>query len=536
MTFLQDQRGSIAIMSAFFALIACVLAALAVDIGSVALDARRLQGAADLAAMAAAADLDNAQTAADLTAAANNSGSSVAVNVVVGTYVADPAIAPTARFTPDGSAGNAVRVTLQTTSPIYFGSIILGKDSISLQRSATAALDRQPRAMFSIGSRLARLDRGVANQLLSGLTGSTVSLSVMDYQALASTQVNLLAFSDALATDLGVTAGDYDALLSRTVDAGRALKVIETLAGDQPDSALSKLADAATGIDLNLGQLIGVEAGAPEGLGGALDASVSALDLTNAILEIAGGDRQLALSLDAPVGVAELKTWLAIGERPNRSPWLAVTRDGAPIIRTAQARLYVRVRTSQKLAGLAQVNLPILIELASSEARLDSIDCDPKRSVTLGVRPGLAKASIGVIDESALDDFKTALRPATATVVSVAGLVKVNAKAQIEAEDQTFTPVHFGDADIRAQTRKSVHTTGMVNGIVASLLRDMEADVNGLDLGGLIKALGVLLTPLGPPLDATINPVLEVLGLKFGEADVQVHDVKCEHGLPSLVG
>jgi uncharacterized membrane protein len=47
------------------------------------------------------------------------------------------------------------------------------------------------------------------------------------------------------------------------------------------------------------------------------------------------------------------------------------------------------------LSGLAQVNLPILIELASSEARLDSIACKPSRTVTLGVRPGLAQAHIG---------------------------------------------------------------------------------------------------------------------------------------------
>jgi uncharacterized membrane protein len=37
----------------------CVLAALAVDVGSISLKARQIQGTADLAAMAAARDLDN---------------------------------------------------------------------------------------------------------------------------------------------------------------------------------------------------------------------------------------------------------------------------------------------------------------------------------------------------------------------------------------------------------------------------------------------------------------------------------------------
>lgn len=535
-SFLGDRRGSVAIMSAFLAFVGCVVAALAIDLGSLALNARRLQGAADLAAMAAAADIGHAQATAVGTAEANTPGAVVTTEVVVGRYTADAAIAPEARFVGGGADSNAVRVTLRTAAPIYFGALILGRNSVPVERSATAALDEQPRAMFSIGSRLAKLDGGVANDLLSALTGSSVSLTAMDYNALAATEINLLAFSDALATELDVTAGDYDALLSRHIDAGRALSVMEGLIGDQSDSALSELAAAAVGVDIQLDQLIGVEAGAPEGLGGALNASVSALDLASAMLEIGGGDRQLALGLDVPAGVAELKTSLAIGERPNNSPWLAVTREGTPIIRTSQARLYVRARTSQKLAGLAQVNLPILIELASSEARLNKIDCSPSRSVTLGVRPGVAKASVGAINEADLDDFTKDLNPTPATVVSVLGLVTVKASAQIEAADQGFTPVHFSDADISARTIKSVHATGIANGIVVSLLQRLNLDVNGLNLGGLTQALGVLLTPLGPLLDGVINPVLDTLGLKFGEADVRVHGAQCGPGAPTLVG
>jgi uncharacterized membrane protein len=519
----------------------CAMAALTVDVGSLALHARQLQGAADLAALSGARDLDHAEAAARATARAN-AGTGVAAAVLKGRYVSDRALTPAQRFTAGAPEPNAVRVTLTSQAPLYFGRWILGRDMLEITRSGTAATPGEPRALFSIGSRLASLDGGVANQLLSGLTGSSVSLSVMDYTALADAKVNLLAFTDALATDVGVQAGDYDALLAHEVDAGRALRILGDLAGGQSASALSRLGAAAVGTRLKVGDLIGAEAGAADSLARGLDASVSAMDLAMAMLEIGGDDRQIALTTAARTGIADLQIRLAIGERPNHSPWITVTSKGEPIVRTAQTRLYVRARTSQKLSGLAQVNLPILIELASSEARLDAIACKPSRTVTLGVRPGLARADIGVIDETKLGDFKQALTPAPATLMSVAGLVSLTGRATVEAADQGFKPTPFTDAEIKTQTMKTVHATGLVNGIVVSLLQKLDVTVNiiglPLGLGGLVSALGTLLAPLGPVLDAVINPILDTLGLRFGEADVTVLGAVCPDGAgrPVLVG
>jgi uncharacterized membrane protein len=521
----------------------CAMAALTVDVGSLALHARQLQGAADLAALSGARDLDHAEAAARATAQAN-AGAGVTAAVLKGRYVSDRTLAPAQRFTSGAPEPNAVRVTLTSQAPLYFGRWILGRNTLEITRSGTAATPGEPRALFSIGSRLAALDGGVANQLLSGLTGSSVSLSVMDYNALAGARVNLLAFTDALAADIGIQAGDYDSLLAHEVDAGQALQVLAALAGGQSSSALSRLGNAAVGTRLKVGDLIGAEAeaDADDGLAQGLDASVSAMDLAMAMLEIGGGDRQIALTTAAQTGIAELKITLAIGERPNHSPWITVTSKGEPIVRTAQTRLYVRTRTSQKLSGLAQVNLPILIELASSEARLDAIACKPSRTVTLGVRPGLARADIGVIDETKLDDFKQALTPAPATLMSVAGLVTLTGRATFEAADQGFKPVAFSDTEITAQTMKTVHATGLVNGIVVSLLQKLDVTVNiiglPLGLGGLASALGTLLAPLGPVLDGVINPILAGLGLSFGEADVTVLGAVCPDGAgrPVLVG
>ncbi|MDZ4363781.1 TadG family pilus assembly protein [Brevundimonas sp.] len=538
----RDRRGGVAVMAAIAGALACLMAAVVVDLGSVALQARQVQGAADLAALSAVSDLTRAQAGAEATAQANL-GPGVRTVVVTGLHTADRGLAPQARFAPGAGPMNAARVTLTSTATLYFGRWILRRDTVEVTRTATAATAAgEPLAMISIGSRLARLDGGVANQLLSGLTGSRVSLTVMDYQALADADVSLLAFNDALATELDLTAGDYQALLTHSIDAGRALGVMETLVGGQAGSALDRLGQAAAGLEVRLGDLIGLEAEAPQSLSGALDAEVAALDLASALLEVGAGDRQVRLDMGARAGLASLDVWLAIGERPNRSPWLTVSDRGEPIIRTAQARLYLEAVTAQKLSGLAQVRLPVLIELAASEARLERIACaDGVATVTVGVRPGVARAWIGAVDRSRLDDFQRPMAPSQATLLSVLGLVRIKAFADIEAADAGFTALGFSPTDIHNQSVRTTASRGFVGGMVASLIARLNVDVEviglGLGLGNLTAALGALLRPLGPVLDGVVQPVLDVLGLRFGEADVTVHGATCpEHAhAPVLV-
>jgi len=530
----RDRRGAVAVIAAVAGGLLCLFAAVAIDLGVLVLHTRRVQGAADLAALSAVQNLGRGEAmvrlAASDTVQANVAPDvSVTVATALGVYAPDPAKARDQRFTAGGQTPNAARVEVTSRAPLFFSRLLLGRDQVRVTRRATAsaATGAPPKAMVSIGSRLARLDGGVVNQVLSGLTGSKVSLSVMDYNRLVDLDVNLLGFTDALATDLGIQVGDYDRLLATEVDAGRALKVLERLAGGEDGGALGKLAAASVGTKVKLGDLIGVEAQAPRGVREGLDASVSAMDLVMAMLEVGGGDRQIALNLGVPAGLADLKVSLAIGERPNRSPWLTVTANGQPIIRTAQARLYVRARTAQVLSGLARVELPILIELAASEARLKSLSCDPARSVEVDVRPGVARAFIGVVDETKLDDFKTALAPRPATLLSVLGLVNITGKADVEAADTGFKPLRFNAADIEARRVKTMASRSFASGLVSSLLARLELTVIGLDLGGLTRALGQLLTPLGPVLDGVLNPVLDVLGLKLGEADVVVHGLSC---------
>ena len=89
-----------------------------------------------------------------------------------------------------------------------------------LSRQATAARPHRETAAFSIGSRLARLDGGLANQLLHALTGAKVSLSAADYRSLAEARISLPDALDALATEADLRVGDY----ARLADAGGSVR------------------------------------------------------------------------------------------------------------------------------------------------------------------------------------------------------------------------------------------------------------------------------------------------------------------------
>jgi uncharacterized membrane protein len=63
----------------------------------------------------------------------------------------------------------------------------------------------------------------------------------------------------------------------------------------------------------------------------------------------------------------------------------------------------------------------------------------------------------------------------------------------------------------------------------------MSVDVNlignDLDLTGLFTLLGTLLTPVSALLDNLLFGLLDLLGVKLGQADVQVTGVLCQQAV-----
>ena len=247
---LQDRRGAAAAMMALCMMALMASAAMAVDLGDVFLKTRQLQGVADLAAMAATQSLDPAalstpQATATTTAGLNPWAGGITAQATTGVYTADPSVAASQRFVANAANPNAVQVSLHASVPLYFAGFILGRSTLDISRTAVAA--RAQYAAFSIGSGLASLNGGVANAVLSALTGSQVQLSVMNYQALASANVDLLSYLPALQTRAGLQALSFNQVLASSIAPSAALDALaDTLTAEGQTAAASAATALAT--------------------------------------------------------------------------------------------------------------------------------------------------------------------------------------------------------------------------------------------------------------------------------------------------
>lgn len=136
---LGDRKGGVTVITALFGGVICICAALAVDLGSVALTGRQIQGAADLAALSAARDLDHAERAARATLS-DNLGELRDVRVSTGAWVGDPAVKPRDRYSAGAADPNAARVEVSAPAPLFFGRWIMGRPDLNVRKAAVAAL------------------------------------------------------------------------------------------------------------------------------------------------------------------------------------------------------------------------------------------------------------------------------------------------------------------------------------------------------------------------------------------------------------
>lgn len=223
--FAQDRRGNVSILAAFGLIAMTGFAALGVDLGSIFADRRRLQAMTDLAAITAASNLQKAKAGAAATLQKNNIPASALVSVETGAYTPTPLLGPDKRFDPSsGITANAARVTLQSQTPLFFGKLVTGSDSYTINTTATAATTAM--ASFAIGSRLASLNAGLLNSILGSMLGTTLSLSVMDYQSLLDAKIDALAFLKSLASKVNVTAGTYTDLLNTSASISNILQAV----------------------------------------------------------------------------------------------------------------------------------------------------------------------------------------------------------------------------------------------------------------------------------------------------------------------
>lgn len=536
---LLDRDGAVAVIMALFLTVCVALGALAVDAGALYLERRTVQGATDLAAVAAASDLDHAETAARATLAANGFDDIRSLAVIKGNYASDPEVQPGARFVAGQLPHNAVRLNVALGGRLYFAKSFMTEPEISV----TAIGTTDAMAAFSIGSRLASLNGGIVNALLGALLGGNVTLSAMDYDALLNANVSLEGFLSALATDIGVTAGTYDQVLNSEVNVGNVLNAAAQAAtrnGELPAAqVMARLLGQATATVtvplralIDLGPLAQAEVGQPHA---GLAADVNLMSLLSAMAQLANGQNQVAVNLGGSIpGLLSLKLDLAIGEPMQHSGWVAVGQPGATV-KTAQTRLRLiaEVGGTGLLAGI-RVRLPIYIDIASAEARLKSLTCNlmqpGSEEAVIEARPAVVRAWIGDVALGGLSSFGTSV-PVSRGAIVQAPLISVSASAYAEMSNISSTDLSFTQSDVSGHVIKTAETRDYLSSLVGSLLQTVDLQVNVLGLGIGISALKslliTLLTPVAAALDPVVAGLLKAIGVHLGEVDVQVHGIRC---------
>lgn len=545
--FRRDERGNMAVLFAVGFAVSAVMSAVAVDVAALYHERRQLQAGVDLAAISAAADPSRAADIARavlVDARLMPQGDTSGLVVEAGRYDRSGArIAE--RFRPGIAPYNAVRVALNRTGQLHFAGGFAPAPDIG----ATGIAAITPEVSFSVGSRLASLNGGIANSLLSRLLGTSVSLSVMDYSALAAARVDALHFLDALAQRLTLTAGTYNDLLAMDAGTGAIAAALAGLTTGTARLALNTLALSGQGSAVpldrlfSLGRLGALDLGNASAVAGF---SISALELLSAAAALADGERQVSLALGADVpDLLGLSLDLALGEPPQGGGWFAIGPEGT-LVRTAQLRLRLLARL-QGNATLhrATLRLPLWLDMAHAEARVVSATCPthgaPHGSATIAVRPGLVQLALGEMSDTALQSFGAPPAPGTVRLLDAAGLLRVDGKAGVEIAQTDPVTLGFSSTDIANGTLKTARTTTVVQSLANSLLGELDLTVTilGLNLGLLTRdlvsfAVRALIAPLAPTLDMTINAVFSILGLGVGEADVRVYGVRCNAAV--LVG
>lgn len=552
LVFLRQRRGAIAPLAAIVFTVMIGFAAISVDVGSFYLARRTLQTTADLAAIAAANDVSRARAAALSTITAAGYPTETLTGLETGTYSADKAIPIDRRFaSPGGQPGNAVRIELRWRTPLIFGNALLFltgqstdglRDGVEIAVKATATSSRF--VSLSIGSRLADLDGGLPNAFLGALLGAKLSLSAMDYEALATANIDLFSFSKALASQLNLNAVSYKDVLAANVTAGRLLDAATSAArasgsNSAAVAALVTLTNAtamASGV-VNLSRLIdlGPFSNLPIDDRPLIGARINALDLVRAVAELMGGGRLVKASANLGLpGIASVSLTIAVGERPVGGSWFAVGMETVSV-HTAQTRVLLDL----SLVGdstFALVNLSLYLEVASATATVQRMSCSDG-SVQVAVRPAVIDIWIGSVGDAEMTNMQVRPAPKPATLVNIPLLARISGRAHVAISNMDDVRLGFSAKDIADGQPKVAKTRDFLTSLTASLIGDLKLYVDNFSLLPA-EVLGTLLSKIlvkvTAPIDTLLYRTLGLLGVGLGNADVWVHGTRCDGAV--LVG
>ncbi|MFY2564888.1 pilus assembly protein TadG-related protein [Achromobacter ruhlandii] len=531
------QRGSMTVAIVFAVIVGLVLLGVA-QLGYAYYMKREMQKATDLAAlsavqvlgMGAPADCARAQAAGQAAVLANVPN--ILDTFAAGDVTVECKLWDTSRpdasgmylFDPSsGQVPNALRITLNKTLSSLLPAFIVGGTPV---QTISVAANTQPVAVFTVGSRLLRLQKGgLLSQLLATVGATPAQLDILDAAGLASVNITPSGLLEALGLPVSVATGvgtpaQLAALNNLTL--GQLLQATLTVmnkAGDTAGASLGLLTNAINVVlnvmPVNLPVKLFGDGGVLDlnvisgDINSALQANINALNVLETALVIANGQNLVNLGLNVPL--LGVQSQVRIVEPPS----IGVGGVGTQAT-SAGIRVYLRANTSNiPLVGplLAntlgtKIDLPIIIDVAQSTGTVSTLCQAPltESQATIDVTSSVANICLGRFPgmSSAVDNVQANFLSITNScqpssfaaiqryqVLNVLGILPLTSKVTLPIFNST-APVSVTLTEPPSpNSTATVNATSINLGALASNLAD--AVVGGI-LGDLIGT-GTPLTP-----------------------------------------
>jgi len=430
---------------------------------------------------------------------------------------------------------------------LVLGSIIAAPDTARAACSGGPCVGAGPRLASVNSSRSVLL-----NALLGDLLGSSVNLTVADWNALAQGDVNLASYLNALQAQVGVSnpsqALSANATLAQLVSA---MAVAAQADGNTAlVNALSTLQPQVAGLSgtIKLGDVLAVSL--PNGALSSV--KLNALDLvTGAIPRY---NYHNVLATPSPVTISG--SAIGLGSVVNSvqlyaqiiEPPTYVCGGVGTQFHTGAVRVKLNVDLVDLQPDASALNAPptitgasvtigqvqLYVEVARAEGTIAAVDA-VSHAVTVQVTPGIADLYLGTISDSVffnrnhVIDASTDLDYSTIGTLSVnATTVNIQAKSYARGQAPFTNSLFFTGPYPQTQTASTsaAFASNLVDSLVANLSLRLSPSLGALDsiiLPTLKTIVSVSITPaLNSVLTGLIDPLLELLGIRLGEVDVTV--------------
>ncbi len=437
----------------------------------------------------------------------------------------------------------------------HFAFILLMIAGVIVTHSTTARAACSGGPCVGAGPRLASVDSSrsvLLNALLGDLLGTSVNLTVADWNAIAQGDVNLAGYLNALQTQVGVSspsqALNANATLAQLVSA---MAVAAQADGNTVlVNALNTLKPQIAGLSgtVKLGDLLTVSL--PNGALSSV--KVNALDLITGAIQLY--NYRNALTTPSPVTISG--SAIGLGSVVNSvqlyaqiiEPPTYVCGGVGTQFHTGAARVKLNVDLVDLQPNAAALNAPptitgasatigqvqVYVEVARAEGTIAAVDA-VSHAVTVQATPGVADLYLGTISDSVffnrthVIDASTDLDYSTIGTLSVnATTVSIQAKSYARGQAPFTSNLFFTGPYPQTQTASTsaAFASNLVDSMVTNLSLRLSPSLGALDsiiLPTLKTIVSGAMTPaLNSILTGLADPLLELLGIRLGEVDVTV--------------